>query len=78
MYPVMEKLSSTLAGHLIIGKVDVDESPDLAVRYNIRSVPTIILFEDGKISKKIVGTRSESQLITEFELARAEKPSDEQ
>lgn len=47
---------------LKIAKVDVDENPDLASCYNIKSVPTLILFENGEESKRFIGVQSLSTL----------------
>ena len=53
--PVLTKLSEKHAGKLNVGKVNVDEQMELAEKYSISSIPTLILFKDGKIVDQIVG-----------------------
>lgn len=53
--PVLTKLSEKHAGKLTVGKVNVDEQMELAEKYNISSIPTLILFKDGKVVDQIVG-----------------------
>lgn len=57
--PVLEKLSSTCS----IRSVDTDEEGDLTVKYGIRSVPTYILFEKGKESRRDHGSKTEQELL---------------
>jgi thioredoxin 1 len=61
--PVIEELSKELEGKAIIGKVNVDENPELAQKYGVMSIPTIILFKDGKEQEKIIGLTSKDQLL---------------
>ncbi|WPC43778.1 thioredoxin [Clostridium sp. JS66] len=53
--PVLEELSTELEGKARIFKVDVDKSGDLAEKYEITGVPTLMIFKDGKAVDKIVG-----------------------
>ncbi len=53
--PVMEELADRYAGKAETGKVDVDEEPELAMRYGIQGVPTVIFFRDGKELDRLVG-----------------------
>ncbi len=54
--PVIEQLAEEYEGKdVVIGKVDVDENPDLAARYGVMSVPTVILFKDGAEVERKVG-----------------------
>lgn len=53
--PVLEELSETYSDHLTIAKVDVDRAPLLSERYRIRSIPTMILFADGKPLQGVQG-----------------------
>jgi thioredoxin 2 len=48
MSPVLDKLAEERATTLQVGKVNTDEQPEIAARFNIRSIPTLILFRDGK------------------------------
>ncbi len=52
--PVIEQLADDFDGKAVVGKVNVDDEPELAQRYGIMSIPTVIFFKDGKeIDKKI-------------------------
>src|SRR3989304_10447023 len=53
--PVVEALAHDNAGTLKVAKVDVDEVPELADRYNVQSIPTLALFVQGQLVKRIVG-----------------------
>ncbi len=55
--PIMEQLASDYEGKAVIVKVDVDKEPELAARFGIQSIPTIILFKNGKQAASDVGAR---------------------
>jgi thioredoxin 1 len=67
--PVLEKLAVDNDGKVKVTKVNVDENQELAARYGIMSIPTVILFEDGKVKSQIVGARSQKDYEREFGLA---------
>ena len=50
-------------GDVTVGKVNVDDESELAARYGVSSIPTVILFKDGKVSATSVGYRSKAQLL---------------
>lgn len=58
MAPVFADAAASLAGQARFGKVNVDESPALAARLGIRSIPTIIVFRDGQPVETLVGVQS--------------------
>lgn len=60
--PVVERLAGKYEGRVAVGKVDVDEEQDLAMRYKIRSVPTLILFKDGEEAGRIIGVQTQGAL----------------
>jgi thioredoxin 1 len=53
--PVVEKIAEKYKGVCKVGKVNVDENAELAIRFGIRSIPTLLLFKNGQIIDKIVG-----------------------
>ena len=53
--PIIEEFSSEMEGKATVGKVNVDEQLELAQSFGIQSIPTLILFKDGKPVKKLVG-----------------------
>ena len=60
--PVVDELAKEYDGKVSFGKVDVDQNPKIASKYGIMSIPTLILFKDGKPITNIVGFRPKSQL----------------
>ena len=60
--PILEKVEEDSKGEFNIVKIDVDESYDVAKKYGIMSVPTIIIFKDGDEQEKIVGLRQKNQI----------------
>jgi thioredoxin 1 len=62
MAPELDKLAKTMSTDLKVIKVDVDRNQSAASKYQIRSVPTLILFAKGKILWRISGTKSASEL----------------
>ena len=53
--PILERLAEEMKDTMVIGKVDVDQNQELSMRYGIMSIPTMILFKDGKILEKKIG-----------------------
>ena len=62
MAPAVEKLAEEYEGRAVIGKLDVEESMDIAGRYGVMNVPTLILFKDGRAVERKVGLQSASDL----------------
>jgi thioredoxin 1 len=65
--PVLESIAVAQAHKLRIFKVNVDEHSELAVRYDVVSIPTLLVFRDGGLIRRMVGARSHSQLVEEIE-----------
>lgn len=61
--PVIEEIAAERADSLRVGKVNVDDEPELAERYGIASIPTVLLLKDGKLSATSVGYCSKEQLL---------------
>ena len=64
--PIIEEFSSEMDGKATVGKVNVDEQLELAQSFGIQSIPTLILFKDGKPVKKLVGLHSKESLYEEI------------
>ena len=60
--PVVEDIASSYAGRLKVGKVNVDENQEITMKYGIRSIPTLILFKDGKAVEQIIGAVPKSEI----------------
>ena len=65
--PVVEQLAEDMAGKLSFGKINIVENADAAMRYGVVSIPTMILFKDGKEVERIVGARNKSYLSQAIE-----------
>jgi len=62
MKPAIEELESEYIGKISIGEVDVSENNQLAIDYKVTAVPTILIFKDGEVVKKLVGLQSKNEL----------------
>ena len=62
--PILEKLAAEFAGSLKVVKVNVDESPMVANRYNARSIPTLLLMRNSRVVNTIIGAQSEHVMRT--------------
>lgn len=67
MIPVLDELSAEKAGELTIYKINVDENPDIARRYQVMSIPTMILFKDGQSVKTVMGAMTKKDLWKQLE-----------
>lgn len=61
--PILEELASEQAGKIKVGKVNVDESPNLAAQFNVRSIPMLVFFKDGEQKDVVVGVQSKDALL---------------
>ncbi len=62
MAPVVDQLAGELADIAVIGKLNVDENEEIATRYGVMSIPTLILFKGGEVVSKKVGVQSKDAL----------------
>lgn len=60
--PVIDELASDYEGRATIGKVNVDENPEISMKYKVRSIPTILFIKDGEVVDKHVGTATKAAL----------------
>jgi putative thioredoxin len=73
--PILERLALEAAGSFRLAKVNVDYNPNLAARYNVRSIPTVKVFRDGRVISEFIGLQPEHR-IREFIRAIAPGPAD--
>ncbi len=59
--PIIEDLETEYDGKAVVGKVNVDEEAELALRYNIVSIPTVMIFKNGEEAEKIIGASSQDE-----------------
>ena len=63
MAPVLDRVALAKQGKAAVYKVDVDQEPELAQRFGVMSVPTLIVFKDGSAARQFVGVQSEQTLV---------------
>ena len=62
MSPVIDKIAEENAESIKVGKVNVDENQELAMKYNVMSIPTILVFKNGNLVKTFIGVTSKSEI----------------
>jgi len=60
--PALEELAEESKGSVSLAKVNVDDNPQLAARYGVRSIPTILFMKDGKVMDQVIGAVPKSQM----------------
>ncbi len=65
--PVLEAIASEHGGKIRVAKINVDDAPDVARRYEVMSIPTLLVFQDGIPKKRLVGAKGKTQLVSELE-----------
>jgi len=61
--PVLDSLSQTLEGKVTVAKINIDESPNVAQKFGVRSIPTLIVIKDGKVVNRQTGAGNEQQIL---------------
>ena len=67
--PIVEELANEYNGTVKIGKLDVDENQEISIRYGVRSIPTLLIFKDGKIKDTIIGAVPKSHIVQKLKSA---------
>lgn len=65
--PIVAEISTEYEGKAIVGKLDVDSNPGVAMKYGIRNIPTILFFKNGEVADKQVGAVPKSVLTAKIE-----------
>jgi thioredoxin 1 len=65
--PILDEIVADQGGKLRLGKINVDDNQDLAQRFGVMSIPTMILFKDGEPQVRIVGAKGKGQLMQEIQ-----------
>ncbi len=65
--PILEKVAAAVGDKAVIAKVNVDEAPDLAAKFGIRSIPTLVILKDGENKQQFVGLKQEAELVSAIE-----------
>ena len=64
--PMLEEVSAEYAGKVTIAKLNVDDFGDIAMRFNVMSIPTLIVFNKGEAAKRLVGAQGKGKLLQEL------------
>ena len=64
--PILDELAEELSGQLVIAKLNVDQSPQVAQNFRVMSIPTMILFKNGQPVTQLVGAKSKSALLKDL------------
>lgn len=67
MTPVVEELAAEYKDRVVVGKLNVDDNPEVPMEYNVRGIPTFLLFKNGELKEKIVGAQSKKYLQDKIE-----------
>jgi len=66
MEPVLEEIAAENASTIAVGKLNVDENPNTAQKFDILSIPTLLVFSEGQVVKKLVGAMNKKKLLEEL------------
>lgn len=61
--PIVKEIADEYDGKILVGKVNVDEEPDLTMQYNVSSIPTLMVFKNGQLVSKAVGYREKDEIL---------------
>ena len=64
--PILGEIATEQQGKVTIAKLNVDENPDLAMRFNVMSIPTLLVFDKGQVAKRLVGAKGKAALLQEL------------
>lgn len=61
--PIVKEIADEYDGKILVGKVNVDEEPDLTMHYNVSSIPTLMVFKNGQLVNRAVGYREKDEIL---------------
>jgi thioredoxin len=67
--PVVEELAAEMAGRVRVAKLNVDENPAIATRFQVRSIPTLLVLKGGREMERIVGVQPKSEIVQRLQRA---------
>jgi len=65
--PIVEEIARELSDRLKVVKLDVDQNPETAMQYGVQSIPTLIIFKNGKEVERLIGYMSKTKLLSKIE-----------
>jgi thioredoxin 1 len=64
--PILDEIADEHQGKIQVAKLNVDEAPDIARRFEVMSIPTLLVFRDGEVAKRLVGAKGKGQLLDDL------------
>lgn len=64
--PLLEEIAAEKAGKITIAKLNIDDHPDIAMRFNVMSIPTLLVFDEGELKGRMVGAKGKGALLEEL------------
>ncbi len=64
--PILDEIAAEHAGRVRVAKLNVDDNPETARRFEVMSIPTLIVFKDGEPKKRLIGAKGKGQLLEEL------------
>lgn len=61
--PIVKEIADEYDGKILVGKVNIDEEPDLTMQYNVSSIPTLMVFKNGQLVNRAVGYREKDEIL---------------
>ena len=65
--PILDEIAAERGDEITIAKVNADDNPELVLRYGVQSIPTLLVFSNGNLSKRVIGARGKTQLLQELD-----------
>ena len=65
--PYVEQIAGEYDGKIKVGKLDVDSNPQVSMKYGIRSIPTLLIFKDGKVADQIIGAVPKNMITSKLD-----------
>jgi thioredoxin 1 len=70
IHPIMEELADEYEGSFKVGKLDVDSNQQTAIKYGVRSIPTVLIFKDGEVKDTIIGAVPKQTFVEKMEAVK--------
>ena len=64
--PIVSEIADEYEGKIKVGKVNVDEQPELAMEYQVSAIPTLFIFKNGQVADKIIGFAQKDEIVSHF------------
>jgi len=65
--PILEEIAGEHGDELAVAKLDVDAEPEIAMKFNVMSIPTLLVFDKGDVAKRLIGAKSKGALLQELD-----------